>query len=98
MGGDGGDEQAIVRLLSQTLTPLEAQVAAERKDSTLHLVVTGQTPGSSVPDEAAITQAIAAVLERLAPQGLQRAMIYGQPDGRAHPELGEMPQSPGVRA
>jgi hypothetical protein len=83
--GRWGDEQAIVRLLRQTLNPLDAQVTVERKDSTLHLVVTGQTPEQSVPDEATITKEIADVLERLAPQGLQRAMLYGQPEAAPTP-------------
>jgi hypothetical protein len=88
--GRWGDEQAIVRLLNQQLSHQAAQITVERKDSTLHLVVTGQVvTGESaeqpVPGEETITTEIAATLDKLAPQGLQRAMLYGQPQGALTP-------------
>ena len=82
--GRWGDEQAIVRLLAQELAPQSAQVTVERKDSTLHLVVTSLSAGP-IPDETTITAAISTTLERLAPQGLQRAMVYGQPEAALTP-------------
>ena len=80
-----GDEAAIMRLLNQTLAAQAVQITVERKDSTLHLVVTGQSPQQPVPDEEIITAAITETLEKLAPQGLQRAMVYGQPPAALTP-------------
>ena len=84
-----GDTDSISRLLNQTLAPLDVSVLPEVKDSTLHLVcqplAAGQTiasgEGTPAPytggSETEIMDAIAPLLEQLAPQGLGRAMVYG---------------------
>ena len=84
-----GDIDSIARLLNQTLAPLDISVLPEVKDSTLHLVcqplALGQTltsgedssDSSAGGSETEIIDAIAPLLEQLAPQGLGRAMIYG---------------------
>ena len=84
-----GDTDSIARLLNQVLAPLDVSVLPEAKDSTLHLVcqplAVGQTMASASEDSAPYTggseteimDAIAPLLEQLAPQGLGRAMIYG---------------------
>ncbi|MEO1183055.1 MAG: DUF1574 domain-containing protein, partial [Cyanobacteria bacterium J06636_28] len=77
------------RLLNQALLPLDVSLLPEIKDSTLHLVcqplAAGQIVTSPGEDPAAATRgseteiidAIAPLLEQLAPQGLGRAMVYG---------------------
>ncbi|MEM8611680.1 MAG: DUF1574 domain-containing protein [Cyanobacteria bacterium P01_H01_bin.105] len=88
-----GDTDSITRLLNQALAPLDVSVLSEVKDSTLHLVcqplavgqtmaATGAKTGDPLADyaggsEAEIMDAIAPLLEQLAPQGLGRAMVYG---------------------
>ena len=81
-----GDTDSIARLLNQALAPLDVSVLPEVKDSTLHLVcqplAVGQTvAGDSTTydggSETEIIDAIAPLLEQLAPQGLGRAMVYG---------------------
>ncbi|MEM1238847.1 MAG: DUF1574 domain-containing protein [Cyanobacteria bacterium P01_H01_bin.26] len=92
-----GDTDSIARLLNQVLVPLEVRVLPEVKNSALHLVchplamgqtvATGRSAAASASDsETEIVCAIAPILEQLAPQGLDRAVIYGPcPDG-ANPE------------
>ena len=84
-----GDTASIARLLNQALLPLDVSLLPEIKDSTLHLVcqplAAGQVVTSPGEDPAAATRgseteiidAIAPLLEQLAPQGLGRAMVYG---------------------
>lgn len=86
-----GDTESIARLLNQALAPLDVSILSEVKDSTLHLVcqplATGQTVASSESalgedaiagvTESAIIDAVAPILEQLAPQGLNRCMVYG---------------------
>ncbi|MEM1254560.1 MAG: DUF1574 domain-containing protein [Cyanobacteria bacterium P01_H01_bin.21] len=83
-----GDIDSIARLLNQALAPLDVSVLPEAKDSTLHLVcqplALGQTIASEETpapytggSETEIMDAIAPLLEQLAPQGLGRAMVYG---------------------
>lgn len=82
-----GDTESIARLLNQVLAPLDVSMLPEVKDSTLHLVcqplAMGQTLASGEQDtynggsETEIIDAIAPLLEQLAPQGLMRAMVYG---------------------
>ncbi|NEZ59217.1 SGNH/GDSL hydrolase family protein [Adonisia turfae] len=83
-----GDTESITRLLNQALAPLDVSVLPEVKDSTLHLVcqplAVGQTVASSGEassseegSETEIMDAIAPLLEQLAPQGVGRAIVYG---------------------
>lgn len=74
-----GDEGAIVRLVSQTLRPLKLKATVERKDASLHFIVRCLDQASAaVPEETAVINSAAPLLEQLAPQGIHRAMIYGQ--------------------
>ncbi|MBF2036773.1 MAG: DUF1574 domain-containing protein [Leptolyngbyaceae cyanobacterium T60_A2020_046] len=74
-----GDSGAIARLLNQDLEPLRLTASLEHKDTSLHLIVqTVQGNHQATPDEGVALQVIQPLLERLAPQGLHRAMIYGQ--------------------
>ena len=79
--GRWGDEGAIVRLIQQALSPWQVQVTAERKDVSMHVIVQTDTSAgvlADAPDEGAVMAAIAPLLKKLAPQGLQHAMVYGQ--------------------
>lgn len=77
--GRWGDRPAIVRLMNQAVSSCAAQVEAEQKDESLHFVIqTIAGKASGAPDETQVMAAIAPLLERLAPQGFQRAMVYGQ--------------------
>ncbi|WP_008319065.1 hypothetical protein [Leptolyngbya sp. PCC 6406] len=73
-----GDEAAIAQLLTEALASYPVQSSLERKDTTLHAILQGKTAADPVPTEAVMVAAIAPLLDRLAPQGLHRAMIYGQ--------------------
>ncbi|MEO1095595.1 MAG: DUF1574 domain-containing protein [Cyanobacteria bacterium J06638_28] len=74
-----GDEGAISRLVSQTLQPLKLKATVERKDASLHFIVRCSDQASAaVPEAAAVINSVAPLLEQLAPQGIHRAMIYGQ--------------------
>ena len=79
--GRWGDEGAIARLVNNALSPWQVQVTAELKDVSIHLIVqTSVSAGTlaAAPDEGAVIAAIKPLLEKLAPQGVQRAMVYGQ--------------------
>lgn len=77
-----GDLEAIARRLSQSLAPQGARAIATQKDSTLHLFCRpcpredGESP-RSLSDRASVTDAIAPILETLAPRGIRTATIYG---------------------
>ncbi len=75
-----GDTEAIARLVQQALSPWQVRVTAEPKAESIHLIV--QTDATDTPSEPVgeepVMAAIAPLLERLAPQGIQRAMVYGQ--------------------
>ncbi|MDB9529470.1 DUF1574 domain-containing protein [Oscillatoria sp. CS-180] len=82
-----GDEAAITRLLNWALADFKAEVLTERKEDSLHCIIQAITgPDSTAspavplptPDEEPVMTAIAPLLEGLAPQGIQRAVIYGQ--------------------
>ncbi|MEM9265938.1 MAG: DUF1574 domain-containing protein [Cyanobacteria bacterium P01_F01_bin.13] len=85
-----GDTESIARLLNEVLLPLDVSVLPEVKDATLHLVcqplaagqtvapIEGEDPATSTKgSEADIIDAIAPLLEQLAPQGIGRAVVYG---------------------
>ncbi|MEL6383239.1 MAG: hypothetical protein AAFQ89_12470, partial [Cyanobacteria bacterium J06626_18] len=82
-----GDTEAIARLVQQALSAWQVRVTAEPKAESIHLIVqtvaTG-SPSEPLGEEPAMT-AIAPLLERLAPQGIQRAMVYGQGTQTATP-------------
>ncbi len=74
-----GDVQAISRLLNQALFAFNIEVRAVLKDSTLHLFCNqmGGRRSPSGPDRQCL-EAIAPLLETLAPQGIHAATVYGQ--------------------
>lgn len=77
--GRWGDEGAIARLMNAAIADLQAGVTVERKDESLHCIVqTVDETAPTIPDQAKIVGAIAPLLESLAPQGVHRAMLYGQ--------------------
>ncbi|MBW4575369.1 MAG: DUF1574 family protein [Aphanothece sp. CMT-3BRIN-NPC111] len=75
-----GDVQAIARLLNQALAEQKMEVRAVLKGITLHLFC-GWLPNvamaGAAPDKQAAIEAIAPMLESLAPQGIQAVTIYG---------------------
>lgn len=76
--GRWGDEGAIARLMNLAIADLSAEVTIERKEESLHCIVQPTVTADAVPAEEPVIEAIAPLLETLAPQGLHRAMIYGQ--------------------
>jgi len=84
--GRWGDEGAIARLVNQAIATHGVRATVERKDESLHFIVQPQVAeATTVPPAAPILDAIAPLLETLAPQGLHRAMIYGQIAGAETP-------------
>ena len=89
--GRWGDVDAIARLLSVNLESWHLRVDAEAADTTLHLVCqpqsgdhdTQQMEGIEAKDQ--VVAAITSTLDTLAPQGLHRAVIYGQGSTDAPP-------------
>lgn len=79
--GRWGDVPAISRLLNQALADQNVRVSAILKESTLHLFCTGNT----APDQTAVTQEIRDLLEKLAPQGIYAATLYGHITEHATP-------------
>lgn len=75
-----GDEESIGRLLDQALADLKTSVSATLKDSSLHLVCQPQATAKNLtlPPQVPVLDKLLPYLETLAPQGLHRAMIYGQ--------------------
>ena len=85
--GRWGDEGAITRLMNQAIADFNAAVTIERKEESLHCIVHATNANTSViPDQAQVIGAIAPLLEMLAPQGLHRAMLYGQAINAELPE------------
>ncbi len=87
-----GDEDALADLLHQKLTPLQVDVRATLKESTLHLFCHRVTSDEAIqptkssprkkakpkaPPQQKVMAAIAPILETLAPQGIHAATVYG---------------------
>jgi hypothetical protein len=73
-----GDVQAIARTLNQVLAKQGMEVRAVLKDVTLHLFCNSLTvKKATAPDKQKAVKAIAPVLNRIAPQGIQAATVYG---------------------
>lgn len=76
-----GDVQAIARLLTELLSEFKVAVQASLKESTLHIFC---TPASDfletapAPDKTQCLKIIAHQLEKIAPQGILAATVYGQ--------------------
>ncbi len=74
-----GDVQALTRLLNQALQELKVEIQASLQEVTLHLFCKSLHNDTS-PEQIPCMQAIAPVLNAIAPQGIQAATIYGQTD------------------
>jgi len=89
--GRWGDTDAIARLLSAAVASWHLGVTAELTNGTLHLISTPlsgdhdtqQAEGLAPKD--AVMAALTEPLESLAPQGIHRAVLYGQADATATP-------------
>ncbi|HSM83701.1 MAG TPA: hypothetical protein VLS96_18580 [Nodosilinea sp.] len=93
--GRWGDADAIARLLSAAVASWHLGVTAELANGTLHLICSPQSGLHDTPqaeglaDQEAVLEALATPLQALAPQGIHRAVIYGQP--QAGPEAATTP-------
>ncbi len=76
--GRWGDGDAIAQLIQEVLGPYALEVTVEAKDTTLHVLLL--TQGDAVrllPTEAGLMEVLRPLLVSLAPQGYDRAVIYG---------------------
>jgi hypothetical protein len=89
--GRWGDTDAIARLLSAAVASWHLGVTAELSNGTLHLICAPQSGDHDTPAaeglaaQTAVLEAIATPLVALAPQGIHRAVVYGQADATATP-------------
>ncbi|MFE4108122.1 DUF1574 domain-containing protein [Almyronema epifaneia] len=74
-----GDAEAIACLVEQTLAPLAIATRTELKSTSLHILCQSTEASSpAVPQQAVVVEALTALLSGLAPQGIFRALVYGQ--------------------
>ncbi|MBD2294191.1 DUF1574 domain-containing protein [Anabaena sphaerica FACHB-251] len=76
-----GDVQAIARLLTEVLSDLKIAVQASLKEFTLHIFCTpafDPLKTAPAPDKEVCSPVILAQLEKIAPQGILAAAVYGQ--------------------
>ncbi|MBE9138981.1 DUF1574 domain-containing protein [Nodosilinea sp. LEGE 07088] len=89
--GRWGDTDAIARLLSAAVASWHLGVTAELTNGTLHLICSPQggdhdtRQGEGLADQEAVLNALTTPLHELAPQGIHRAVIYGQVTADATP-------------
>ncbi|WOD41152.1 hypothetical protein [Nodosilinea sp. E11] len=89
--GRWGDTDAIARLLSAAVASWHLGVTAELTNGTLHLICSPQSgdhdtqQAEGLEAQTAVLEALAKPLEALAPQGIYRAVIYGQTGAEATP-------------
>ncbi|MDJ0737219.1 MAG: DUF1574 family protein [Nostocaceae cyanobacterium] len=78
--GRWGDLQAISKLLSEKLSPSKIKVQTSLKESTLHIFCSPLESSSTetAPNKKLCLHAITPLLEKLAPQGILSATVYGQ--------------------
>ncbi|NJK52071.1 MAG: hypothetical protein HC936_03240 [Leptolyngbyaceae cyanobacterium SU_3_3] len=69
-----GDVEALTRLLNRTLAEQTVQVSATLKQTTLHITC---QPGEWEPQKHRVMEAIAPLLETIAPQGIHAVTVYG---------------------
>lgn len=72
-----GDVAAIARLVAPVLADLGAEATAELRGTTLHLFCQA-TVDRDLPKQAVVHEAIAPLLDTLAPQGIHAVTLYGQ--------------------
>ncbi|TAF03258.1 MAG: DUF1574 domain-containing protein [Nostocales cyanobacterium] len=83
-----GDVQAITRLLVEALSDAKVAVQASLKEFTLHIFCTPAVDPlktALVPDQQMCCRIILAQLEKIAPQGILAAAVYGQKTGDNQP-------------
>ncbi len=76
-----GDIQAIARLLTEVLLDFQVTVQASLKEFTLHIFCTPAVDplkNSPAPEKEACLPLIISQLEKIAPQGILAAAVYGQ--------------------
>ncbi|WP_353931404.1 DUF1574 domain-containing protein [Okeanomitos corallinicola TIOX110] len=76
-----GDVQAISRLLSDKLSDFKVSVQASLKEFTLHVFCTPAVDplkSAPAPDKSVCLPLINSELEKIAPQGMMAAAVYGQ--------------------
>jgi hypothetical protein len=92
--GRWGDANAIARALTATLSAWKLQVETDLANGTLHIICRTAEPETGRPDAAPITslddresilKVLSDFLETLAPQGIYRAVVYGQLAGAEEP-------------
>ncbi len=85
-----GDRSSLERLMTSVLDRYHLAVTAILNDTTLHLLCYPHGEGmEAVPTviqaQGEIVQTLTQTLEDLAPQGIHRAILYGQPNPNADP-------------
>ncbi|QQE67084.1 hypothetical protein GFS31_37910 [Leptolyngbya sp. BL0902] len=84
-----GDGDSLERLLAATLERYHLTVEATLNGDTLHLLCQPQGATGAVPtvvqSQAEIIETLTLTLEELAPQGIHRAILYGQAEASADP-------------
>ncbi|MBD2114365.1 MULTISPECIES: DUF1574 domain-containing protein [Cyanophyceae] len=89
--GRWGDTDAIARLLSAAVASWHLGVTAELTNGTLHLICSPQSgdhdtqQAEGLAAQEAVLEALTTPLNDLAPQGIPRAVIYGQAGANATP-------------
>jgi hypothetical protein len=88
--GRWGDVDALERLVNMAVASTHTAVEAELTQGTLHLVCRPAAPGdmqyaAALATADGIVDTLAESLESLAPQGVPRAVIYGQIDDPGEP-------------
>lgn len=89
--GRWGDTDAIARLLSAAVASWHLGVTAELTNGTLHLICSPQSgdhdtqQAEGLAAQEAVLEALTTPLSDLAPQGIPRAVIYGQAGADATP-------------
>lgn len=83
-----GDVQAIARLLNEVLSDLKVTVEASLKEFTVHIFCTPAVDPlktATAPDQNFCLPIIMTQLEKIAPQGILAAAVYGQKTGDKQP-------------
>ncbi|MEB3289110.1 MAG: hypothetical protein VKI82_04285 [Leptolyngbya sp.] len=85
-----GDVASLERLMTSVLERYHLTVTATLHETTLHLLCQphgeiGEAVPTVIQAQGDIVNTLTQTLEDLAPQGLHRAILYGQPDPQADP-------------
>lgn len=88
--GRWGDVASLGRLMASQIEPHHLTTETTLNGDTLHVVCRPQgepavSPGAILSAQANLVETLAGTLEELAPQGIHRAILYGQPQPNADP-------------